>query len=237
MPPALHRCIGAYAHPYAHPRPRCERRAHQCGDLCGLPPAYLCRRATHALHRATPGRCGDRCDAVSQLCARCHGEDGTTPVGDEDAGINAEAYWGSQDDATILQDIGAGFHGEMTAFAQTYGGPLSWEEILHLAAFVRSWGPLAFSLEMPPMGGATYAETLGPLLVERCGTCHGGMAGLTVTDYASLMAGSASGPVILPGDPQGSWIVQVQRGEHYTRFSEGELNLVVDWIANGAPEK
>jgi len=172
----------------------------------------------------------------AQLCAGCHGQDGTTPVG-KDVVIGAEAYWSTHDDAAILQDIGAGSHGEMTAFAQTYDGPLSWEEILALAAFVRSWGPLAPSAEIPAMGGATFAEAIGPLLTERCGTCHGGMAGLTVTDYESLMAGAASGPVIVPGDPDGSRIVEVQRGEHYTRLSEAELGLLLEWIASGAPER
>jgi mono/diheme cytochrome c family protein len=173
----------------------------------------------------------------AQLCAGCHGEDGTAPVGDEGAVINAEAYWSARDDATILQDIGAGSHGEMTAFAQNYGGPLSWEEILHLAAFVRSWGPLAPSAEMPAVSGATYAGAVGPLLTERCGACHGSLAGLTVTDYASLMAGSASGSVIVSGDPDGSRIIEVMQGEHYAQLSEVELGLLIEWIANGAPEQ
>jgi hypothetical protein len=173
----------------------------------------------------------------TELCAHCHGEDGTTPVGDKDAVINAEAYWSTHDDAAILQDIGAGSHGEMTAFAQTYGGPLPWEEILDLAAFVRSWGPVALPSEEPTMAQATYVETIGPLLTERCEACHGGIAGLTVTDYESLMAGSASGPVVVPGDPDGSPIVEIQQGEHYTQLSEAELSLLIAWIANGAPER
>lgn len=174
----------------------------------------------------------------AQLCATCHGEDGTTSVGDEDTVINAEAYWSTHDDAAILQDIGAGSHGEMTAFAQDYGGPLSWEEILNVAAFVRSWGPVAPSLaEMPAEEGPTYASTVGPLLTERCGSCHGGIAGLKVTDYASLMAGALSGPVVVPGDPGGSRIVEIQRKGHYAQLSEAELDLLIEWIANGAVEQ
>lgn len=174
----------------------------------------------------------------AQLCATCHGDDGTTPVGEEDTVINAEAYWSTHDDAAILQDIGAGSHGEMTAFAQGYGGPLSWEEILDLAAFVRSWGPMALlPSEMPAEKIPTYASTIGPLLTERCGSCHGDMAGLSVTDYASLMAGALSGPVVVPGDPDGSRIVEVQRNGHYAQLSEAELNLLIEWIDNGAPEQ
>lgn len=174
----------------------------------------------------------------AQLCATCHGEDGTTLVGDQDSIIGAEAYWSTHDDAAILQDIGAGSHGEMAAFAQDYGGPLSWEEILDLAAFVRSWGPVGLPLsEMPAEGSPTYARTIGPLLTERCGSCHGGIGGLNLTDYASLMAGALSGPVVVPGDPEGSRIVEVQREQHYAQLSEAELDLLLEWITNGASEQ
>ena len=172
----------------------------------------------------------------AQLCVHCHGEDGMTPVGDEGAVINAQAYWGTSDDAAILMDIGGGTHGEMTAFAQAYGGPLSWEEILDLAAFVREWGPIGPPTESPVGTGPNYAEAIAPLLTERCGACHGGLAGLTVTDYGSLMAGSTSGAVIVPGDPDASRIVEVQRGTHYAQLDEAELNLLIEWIASGAPE-
>lgn len=173
----------------------------------------------------------------TQLCAQCHGEDGTTPVGDEGTVINAEDYWSIHDDAAILLDIGAGAHGEMTAFAQAYDGPLSWEEILDVTAHVRSWGPVSSPHEMPTVGGPSYAAPIGPVLTEQCGACHGGAAGLTVTDYASLMAGSDSGPVIVPGDADASRLVQVQRGEHYAQLGEAELSLLIEWIANGAPER
>lgn len=191
----------------------------------------------HALFTGQPiGDAKAGAKLFAQVCANCHGEDGSTPVGDESAVISAEAYWSTHDDAAILQDIGAGSHGQMAAFAQDYDGPLSWEEILDIAAFVRSWGPLAPPSEVPAVEGPTYSDTIGPLLTERCEACHGGAAGLTVTDYASLMAGSASGQVIVPGDPDGSRIVEVQRGEHYAQLSETELNLLIEWIASGAPE-
>ena len=174
-------------------------------------------------------------ELFAQLCADCHGEDGTTPVGEEDSVINSEAYWSTHDDAAILMDIGAGAHGEMTAFAEAYGGPFSWEEILGLMAFVRSWGPVTRP-EVPSPGGPTYTDAIGPLLTERCGVCHGSSAGLAVTDYASLLAGSDSGPVIVAGESDASRIVQVQQETHYAQLSETELNLLIEWINAGAPE-
>jgi hypothetical protein len=158
------------------------------------------------------------------------------PVGEEGKVINSEDYWGSHDDATILRDIGLGSHGQMTAFAQESGGPLSWEQILYLAGHIRSWGPLALPGASPVEETPTYSGSIGPLLTERCGACHGGIAGLILTEYGALMAGADSGSVIVPGDPEDSPIVQVQRGEHYANLNEEELQRLIEWIASGAPE-
>lgn len=64
------------------------------------------------------------------------------------------------------------------------------------------------------------------------------MAGLNLTTYATTMTGSDNGPVIMPGDPEGSVLVQVQTGEqrHFGQFTPEELLLVIEWIADGAPE-
>ena len=171
----------------------------------------------------------------AQWCAACHGEDGTTPVGEEGRIINSEAYWSNHDDADILKDIGINPHGQTPAFAEDYGGPFSWEEILYLMAFVRSWGAMAPPSDMPAVEGPAYSDTIGPLLTERCGSCHGGTADLNLTDYASLMAGDSSGPVVVPRDPDGSRIVEAQRSGHYTQLNEAELDILIEWIDNGAP--
>jgi mono/diheme cytochrome c family protein len=190
----------------------------------------------HMLFTGQPmGNAGTGGQIFVQSCARCHGDDGTLPVGEEGVAINSEAYWSSHDDAAILRDIGTGSHGQMTAFAQEYGGPLSWDEILDLAAFVRSWGALGEPVPAGVAESLTYDAVVGPTLAERCSACHGGLAGLTLTDYDSLLAGSASGPVVTPGDPEGSRIVQVQRGEHYGQLEPVELDLLIQWIADGAP--
>jgi hypothetical protein len=52
------------------------------------------------------------------------------------------------------------------------------------------------------------------------------------------MAGGNSGPVIVPGDPQASLLIEKQSGAapHFGQLSAQELQGVVDWIAAGAPE-
>ncbi len=173
----------------------------------------------------------------AQQCATCHGDDGSTPVGEEGAIINSEAYLGAHDDADVLKDIGINPHGEALSFVEDYGGPLSWEEVLDLAAFVRSWEMVGtLPPEVPTVKEPTYADAIGPLLTEQCGACHGSAGGLSVADYDALMAGASSGPVVVPGDPEGSGIVEVLRGGHFAQLSEAELDLLIEWIANGAPE-
>jgi hypothetical protein len=53
------------------------------------------------------------------------------------------------------------------------------------------------------------------------------------------MQGGTNGPVIIPGDANGSLLVQKQSGEtpHFGQLPPEELALVIDWINAGAPEK
>jgi cytochrome b subunit of formate dehydrogenase len=77
------------------------------------------------------------------------------------------------------------------------------------------------------------------VLEQKCIDCHGagGIAGLDVSTYNTLMAGSKSGPVVVPGDPEGSLIVTKQEKKHPGKLSEFELQVLKDWIAAGAPER
>ena len=86
----------------------------------------------------------------------------------------------------------------------------------------------------------TYSEGIGPLLESRCGACHAedGIQGLNVTNFDTLMEGGITGPTILPGDPEGSLLVQKQSGDeaHFGQLSAEELDQVIEWITAGAPE-
>jgi hypothetical protein len=93
-----------------------------------------------------------------------------------------------------------------------------------------------------PSGGAlTFDDTIGPLFALRCGSCHiqTSIKGLNLGTYSAVMKGGESGPVIVPGDPQNSLLVQKQSGAqpHFGQLTPEELKLVSDWIAAGAPEK
>jgi hypothetical protein len=87
-------------------------------------------------------------------------------------------------------------------------------------------------------GQPTY-EILQPLFVQQCGGCHGPVPskGLRVVEYATLMAGSQDGPVIVPGSPDESRIVEVLSSGHFARLTDHQMALLKQWIADGAPEK
>ena len=90
-------------------------------------------------------------------------------------------------------------------------------------------------------GALTYTSVIGPLFQGRCGGCHGegGSQGLNLTTYATAIAGSQNGPVIVPGDPTASLLVKKQSGDqpHFGQLTPDELKQVMDWIKAGAPEK
>lgn len=92
----------------------------------------------------------------------------------------------------------------------------------------------------PVTGELTYAASIGPLLELRCAACHGegGIQGLDVTTYDSLLTGGNSGEVVLPSDPDASLIVLKLTGDqpHFAELSDEELQLLIDWIAEGAPQ-
>jgi len=92
-----------------------------------------------------------------------------------------------------------------------------------------------------PTGALTFGDIIGPLFIERCGACHGaeGIQGLNLTTYESTLAGGSSGPAIIPGDPDGSLIVLRLTGDqpHFAQLAPEELELVIEWIIAGAPER
>jgi len=89
-------------------------------------------------------------------------------------------------------------------------------------------------------GEDTWEGTYAELFRNRCSTCHGltSVGGLSLSDYASALKGGDSGPGIIPGNPDGSTIVQIQQaGGHPGQLTAEEINLVIEWIKAGAPER
>ena len=88
-------------------------------------------------------------------------------------------------------------------------------------------------------GKLTYNDTVQAIFTTRCSACHNdtAMAGLNLLTYATAMQGGKDGPVIVPNDPAGSKLIQIQSGQHFGQLNLTELQQVTDWIKAGAPEK
>jgi nitrate/TMAO reductase-like tetraheme cytochrome c subunit len=87
-------------------------------------------------------------------------------------------------------------------------------------------------------GEPTY-QILQPLFMQECGGCHGAnpSKGLRLTDYASLLIGSENGPVVVAGDTAQSRVLQVLADGHFARLTDHQMELLTQWIADGAMEQ
>lgn len=115
------------------------------------------------------------------------------------------------------------------------------EEVVVFAPYTPT--PLPTPLPTPtpaPVSAATWEGGVAALLADRCGKCHGGTAlgGLDLSSYEATLQGGNNGPAIVPGDPEASLLVEKQTaGGHPGQLESSELNLVIEWIQGGAPEK
>ncbi len=91
---------------------------------------------------------------------------------------------------------------------------------------------------------AAFEDRVRPLLVERCGECHGGdelKADFLATTPGGLRAGSDGGAVLDPGNPDGSRLIELvgygadKRMPPTGKLPDVEIELLRDWVAAGAP--
>ena len=130
------------------------------------------------------------------------------------------------------------------------GGKLSDQEIADLTEWVKSgavWNTenTSTALETPvdASGDDFFENQIRPLLVQRCASCHTQTAssGLRVDSRDSLLKGGERGAAILPGNPDGSLLVQAVRQEGALKMPKGgkltarEVSDLVAWVKMGAP--
>lgn len=101
--------------------------------------------------------------------------------------------------------------------------------------------PTSAPSDTPAAATVSFAKDVKPILESRCINCHGGQdtkKGLSFASYETLMAGSDNGPVIIPGDPANSLLIQmIQAGKMPKRgpkLTPDQLQILVDWITAGA---
>jgi hypothetical protein len=101
------------------------------------------------------------------------------------------------------------------------------------------------TVKVPAAHEIEFFETrIRPLLVEHCASCHGAKkqrAGLRLDSAAALRKGSDSGPVVVPGQPEKSPLIQAVRQEGDIKMPpKGKLPpeavaALTAWVKMGAP--
>jgi mono/diheme cytochrome c family protein len=93
-----------------------------------------------------------------------------------------------------------------------------------------------------PAAAVSFANDVLPIIESRCVNCHGGdriEEGLLMRTYDEILAGSDNGPVVLPGDVEGSLLVELvatqEMPKRGPKLTPPQVQIITDWVAAGAP--
>lgn len=101
--------------------------------------------------------------------------------------------------------------------------------------------------ELPAEGSAgdttvSFANDVYPIIESRCVNCHGGdriEAELLMRSYDEIMAGSENGAVIIPGDVEGSLLVELiaskEMPKRGPKLTPPQVEIITNWVSAGAP--
>ncbi|MFN2189629.1 MAG: c-type cytochrome [Candidatus Promineifilaceae bacterium] len=201
-------------------------------------------------------------DIYAQICSQCHGITGGGGVGPS---LRAEAFRTSNTNQQIFDTISQG-HAATDMIA--WGAILSSEQIQQLVNFIDQL-PIdeAPEVEEVPTQSAgeevdeeetepeptpepteevlSFSANVLPILESRCVDCHGNDGGWDASTYDLLMSTGDNGPVVIPGDVDGSLLAQKLLGTQdegdpmppppLRSLQEELVQLILDWIAAGAP--
>ena len=91
----------------------------------------------------------------------------------------------------------------------------------------------------------TFEADILPIFVSKCVMCHGSLGGWDASSYEKVMTSGDNAPVVIPGDPDGSILAQKLLNKQTfgtvmppgSKLPDDEIELILAWIAAGAPEK
>jgi mono/diheme cytochrome c family protein len=93
-----------------------------------------------------------------------------------------------------------------------------------------------------PVGEVSFADDVLPIIESRCVKCHGGdkiEEGLLMRTYDEIMAGSENGPIVVPGDIEGSLMVELVTAKEMPKkgpkLTPPQIQIITNWVADGAP--
>src|SRR5947208_3135635 len=93
-----------------------------------------------------------------------------------------------------------------------------------------------------------FEKKIRPVLVERCYKCHSVQSaklkgGLLLDSREGVLKGGENGPVLVPGDPDKSRLIEAERYKTYDlqmppkeKLSDEQIADLVAWVKMGAPD-
>ncbi len=125
---------------------------------------------------------------------------------------------------------------------------IAWGEILtpdqleQLVRFMRSFKLITADTAATP----SFSQQIAPLLKDQCSYCHNQktlLGGWDSSTYETVTTTGTNGPVVVPGDAKGSLLAQKVFGTQLEGdvmppgglMPEDDIQLILDWIAGGAP--
>ena len=186
----------------------------------------------------------------TDLCSQCHGEKGEGGVG---PALSDPEFQGNYSDEDIFNSISEGH--EATPMI-AWGEILSSEQITGLVQVIRQMEPLEREPEevesssqpaaTPSAEAPSFVTDILPIFESKCNVCHGTLGGWDGSSYESVMNSGDHAPVVIPGDPEGSFLVQKLLDTQTIggimppggkNLPDSEIQLIIDWILAGALEK
>ncbi|MEK6573678.1 MAG: c-type cytochrome, partial [Chloroflexota bacterium] len=178
----------------------------------------------------------------ADVCSRCHGPDGEGGIG---LALGDPAFQDRYDDQALFDTISNGH--EATSMI-AWGEILTTDQTQQLVRFIRSLKPSGAETTGTPGAPPSFSEEVLPLMQAKCSACHSKsvkLGGWDSSSYETVMTTGDNGPVVTAGDPTGSLLAQKVLGTQAQGgimplsglMPENEIQLIVDWIAAGAPEK
>ncbi|MBT8213181.1 MAG: hypothetical protein KJN71_08550, partial [Acidimicrobiia bacterium] len=168
-------------------------------------------------------------------CTGCHGTSGGLDLSSYAAALAGGSLGpgvvpGDAEASVIVRVMEAGGHPQQ----------LSAEDLATLRAWIDGGAAeTAAPTEPPAAAGEMWAESIGAFFDPTCTACHGDTAqlsGLRLTSFEDALAGGSLGPGVVPGDADGSVIVQVmEAGGHPQQLSAEDLAALRAWIEAGVP--
>src|SRR6266542_2317816 len=88
-----------------------------------------------------------------------------------------------------------------------------------------------------------FESRIRPLLAKNCYPCHTGsrLGGLQLDSRESMLRGGASGPAVVPGDPEHSLLIQAVSHTHERlkmpppgKLSDEQIRDLTKWVRAGA---